>query len=195
MMATADETAAPLASALVRAGWPGRGGRTALSNGPAPGSLISLLDRPRDPRWWPPRRAARRRGAAGGEGLPHRIPEPRAATQGLSRGTSAGPARTRIRRRSKPRDSSIPRTRGRTLRPGLAGHPDVEQCHVHPARGRPCPRQAGSRPPAMGRTLTPGSPRRKPHAASRAIRVLRCTPSPRAARLWFQSSRSSARST
>jgi len=45
MMAPADETAAPLASALVRAGWPRRGRRTALSNGPAPGSLISVLDR------------------------------------------------------------------------------------------------------------------------------------------------------
>jgi putative tryptophan/tyrosine transport system substrate-binding protein len=45
MMGPADETAAPLASALVRAGWPGRGRRIALSNGPAPGSLISLLDR------------------------------------------------------------------------------------------------------------------------------------------------------
>ena len=45
MMAPADETAAPLASALVRAGWPGRSRRIALSNGPAPGSLIALLDR------------------------------------------------------------------------------------------------------------------------------------------------------
>jgi putative tryptophan/tyrosine transport system substrate-binding protein len=45
MMATADETAAPLASALVRAGWPGRVRRIALSNRPAPGPLISVLDR------------------------------------------------------------------------------------------------------------------------------------------------------
>ena len=35
MMAAADETAAPLASALVRAGWPGRSRRIALSNGHA----------------------------------------------------------------------------------------------------------------------------------------------------------------
>jgi len=45
MMATSDEMAAPLASALARAGRAGRGRRVALANGPAPGSLISLLDR------------------------------------------------------------------------------------------------------------------------------------------------------
>jgi hypothetical protein len=37
MTATADETAAPLVSTLVRAGWPGRGPRIALSNGTATG--------------------------------------------------------------------------------------------------------------------------------------------------------------
>jgi putative tryptophan/tyrosine transport system substrate-binding protein len=44
-MATSDETAAPLASALVRAGWTGRGRRIALANWPAPGSVTSLLER------------------------------------------------------------------------------------------------------------------------------------------------------
>jgi len=64
----------------------------------------------------------------------------------------------------------------------------------YPKRGRASV-HAGSPSPAADRTWIPGSPRRKPHAASRAIRVFRCTPSPRAARLWFQSARSSARST
>jgi hypothetical protein len=44
-MATSDETTAPLASALVRAGRSGRRRRIALSDWPAPGSVISLLDR------------------------------------------------------------------------------------------------------------------------------------------------------
>jgi hypothetical protein len=42
-MATPDETAAPLASALVWAGRAGRGRRRALSNGTASGSVIP---------WW-----------------------------------------------------------------------------------------------------------------------------------------------
>jgi hypothetical protein len=40
-----DEAAALLASALVRAGRSGRDRRIALSNWPAPGSMISSLDR------------------------------------------------------------------------------------------------------------------------------------------------------
>ena len=45
MMAMPDETATPLASALVRAGRAGRGRRIALSNGTAPGSVNLLMDR------------------------------------------------------------------------------------------------------------------------------------------------------
>jgi hypothetical protein len=40
-----DETAPPLASALVRAGRAGRGRRIAFSNGTAPGSVNLLMDR------------------------------------------------------------------------------------------------------------------------------------------------------
>jgi hypothetical protein len=45
MMATPDETTAPLAAALVRAGRAGSSRRIALSNGMASGSLILLMDR------------------------------------------------------------------------------------------------------------------------------------------------------
>jgi hypothetical protein len=45
MIATPDETVAPLASALVRAGRAGSGQRIALSNGTASGSVIPLLGR------------------------------------------------------------------------------------------------------------------------------------------------------
>jgi hypothetical protein len=45
MMASTNETAAPLASALVRARRAGRGRRIALSSGTAPGSVSRLMDR------------------------------------------------------------------------------------------------------------------------------------------------------
>ena len=45
MIATPDETAASLASALVRARRAGSGRRIALSNGPVSGSVIPLMDR------------------------------------------------------------------------------------------------------------------------------------------------------
>ena len=45
MPPAADETVAPLASALVRAGWSGSGRRVALPNGPASGSVTPFMDR------------------------------------------------------------------------------------------------------------------------------------------------------
>ena len=45
MIAPSDETAPPLAAALVRAGWSGSGRRVALPNGPASRSVTHFMDR------------------------------------------------------------------------------------------------------------------------------------------------------
>ena len=66
--------------------------------------------------WRPPRRAARRRGAAGGEGLPHRVaaPGPRRLRRipPIVRRLPARPARARARSRARTSSSSIDRRRG-----------------------------------------------------------------------------------
>ena len=103
--------------------------------------------------WRPPRRAARRRGAAGGEGLPDRLPRrsARCAQRPTRRGLPSRAARARLRRRPEHRHRVPVRGgRSRAARRALAAELVAPQGGRH--RGRR-PRRRRSRPSRRPATI------------------------------------------